>query len=36
MLTIDKIYKASHVLKEIIRETDMILAPNIKIGRAHV
>lgn len=32
MLTIDKIYKASHVLKEIIRETDMILAPNIRKG----
>ncbi len=29
MLTIDKIYKASHVLKEIIRETDMILGTNI-------
>ena len=32
MLTIDNIYKASHVLKEIIRETDMILAPNIRKG----
>ncbi len=32
MLTIDKVYKASHVLKEIIRETDMILAPNIRKG----
>ena len=32
MLTIDRIYKASHVLKEIIRETDMILAPNIRKG----
>ena len=32
MLTIDKIYKASHVLMEIIRETDMILAPNIRKG----
>lgn len=32
MLTIDKIYKASRVLKEIIRETDMILAPNIRKG----
>ncbi len=32
MLTIDKVYKASRVLKEIIRETDMILAPNIRSG----
>ena len=30
MLTLDKIYQASHVLREVIRETDMILAPNIK------
>ena len=29
MLTLDKVYKASRVLKEIIRETDMIFAPNI-------
>lgn len=32
MLTIDKVYKASRVLKEVIRETDMILAPNIRKG----
>lgn len=32
MLTIDRVYKASRVLKEIIRETDMILAPNIRKG----
>ncbi len=32
MLTIDKVYKASHILKEVIRETDMILAPNIRQG----
>lgn len=32
MITIDKVYKASRVLKEIIRETDMILAPNIRKG----
>lgn len=32
MLTIDKVYKASRVLKEIIRETDMIFAPNIGKG----
>ncbi len=30
MLTLDKIYQASHTLKEVIRETDMILASNIK------
>ena len=32
MLTLDKVYKASRVLKEIIRETDMIFAPNIGVG----
>ena len=32
MLTLDKVYKASRVLKEIIRETDMIFAPNIVKG----
>lgn len=32
MLTLDKVYKASQVLKEVIRETDMIYAPNIKKG----
>lgn len=29
MLTLDKVYHASRVLKNVIRETDMILAPNI-------
>lgn len=29
MLTLDSIYKASHVLKEVIRQTDLILAPKI-------
>lgn len=29
MLTLDSIYKASHVLKEIIRKTDLIKAPKI-------
>lgn len=29
MLTLDKVYRASRVLKDVIRETDMILAPNI-------
>ncbi|MCD7827009.1 MAG: threonine ammonia-lyase [Clostridiales bacterium] len=29
MLTIDKIYDASNVLKEVIRQTDMIYAPNL-------
>ena len=32
MLTLDKVYKASRVLKEVIRETDLILAPNIRKG----
>lgn len=30
MLTLDKIYHASYVLKDVIRETDVIAAPNIK------
>lgn len=29
MLTLDTVYKASHVLKEIIRKTDLIKAPKI-------
>lgn len=29
MLTLDNIYKAQHVLKEVIRKTDLILAPKI-------
>ena len=29
VLTLDKVYRASRVLKDVIRETDMILAPNI-------
>lgn len=29
MLTLDKVYKASHVLKEVIRKTDLIKAPKI-------
>ncbi len=32
MLTLDKVYHASRVLKNVIRETDMISAPNIKPG----
>ena len=32
MLTLDKVYKASRVLKEIVRKTDMIYAPNIREG----
>lgn len=32
MLTLDKVYHASRVLKDVIRETDMISAPNIKPG----
>ncbi len=29
MLTLDKVYHASYVLKEVVRNTDLILAPNI-------
>lgn len=29
MLTLDKIYHASYVLKNLIRRTDLIFAPNI-------
>ena len=29
MLSLDRVYKASRVLQEVIRETDMIHAPNI-------
>ncbi|MBQ8028632.1 MAG: threonine ammonia-lyase [Clostridia bacterium] len=29
-VTLDKVYKAAQVLKPIIRETDMILAPNLR------
>lgn len=32
MLTLDKVYHASQVLKEAIRETDIIYAPKIKQG----
>ncbi len=32
MLTLDKVYHASYVLKEAIRETDIIYAPKIKAG----
>ena len=32
MLTLDKVYHASYVLKEAIRETDIIYAPKIKPG----
>lgn len=32
MLTLDKIYKASHVLKKVIRKTDLIYAPKLSNG----
>lgn len=32
MVTLDKVYTASKVLKSVIRETDMIYAPNMKKG----
>lgn len=31
-VTLDRVYKASRVLEEVIRETDMIYAPNIRKG----
>lgn len=31
-VTLDRVYKASRVLKEVIRETDMIYAPNLREG----
>lgn len=32
MLTLDKVYHASYVLKPVIRQTDLILAPNLCPG----
>lgn len=32
MLSLDRVYKASTILKEIIRETDLIAAPNLQQG----
>ena len=32
MLTLDKVYHASYVLKEVIRNTDVISAPKIRSG----
>ena len=32
MLTLDNIYRASYVLKEVIRRTDLIKAPSINPG----
>lgn len=32
MLTLDKIYHASYALKDIVRQTDLILAPKMKPG----
>lgn len=32
MLTLDLVYKASHKLKEVVRNTDLIFAPKIKPG----
>ena len=29
MLTLDKVYHAAYVLKEVLRTTDMIAAPHI-------
>ena len=32
MITIDNVYKAQEVLSEVIRETDVIYAPKLKVG----
>ena len=32
MLTLDNVYKASYVLKDVIRKTDVIYAPKLKKG----
>ena len=32
MLTLDNVYRASYVLKDVVRKTDVIYAPNIKPG----
>ena len=29
MLTLDRIYQAAHILKDVVRKTDLILSPNI-------
>lgn len=33
MLTLDKIYHARYILRDVARETDLILAPGIKPGK---
>lgn len=35
MITLDRVYKASNVLKEVVRETDMIAAPKLS-GSANI
>ena len=32
MLTLDSVYRASYVLKSVVRKTDVIYAPKIKAG----
>ena len=32
MLTLDNIYRASNVLREVVRKTDMVYAPKLKPG----
>ncbi len=32
MLTLDNVYRASYVLKDVIRKTDVIYAPKLKVG----
>ena len=32
MLTLDNVYRASNVLRDVVRKTDIIFAPKIKEG----
>ena len=32
MLTLDNVYRASYVLKDVVRKTDMLYAPKLKPG----
>lgn len=32
MLTLDNVYRASYVLKDVVRKTDVIYAPKLKVG----
>ena len=32
MITLDNVYRASYVLKDVVRKTDVIYAPKLKPG----